>query len=175
MKLASLLACAFAAIQLGAATPVGAQPASDTPAYGERIKQAAAQQAITGAREQAAKEKPGPTQADDESRISVAVVDSGGRLVAFARMDNASLATIELALRKAMTAIEFQTDSKNVGNNIVELPGGLRFLKLESLPIDGGVLIVKDKTIIGAVGVAGGWSDAANGRIAKAAADAALK
>ena len=47
-------------------------------------------------------------------RISVAVCDAGGRLVAFSRMDGAVLGSIDIAVKKARTAALFRTSSEAV-------------------------------------------------------------
>jgi glc operon protein GlcG len=49
----------------------------------------------------------------------IAVVDSGGRLVAFSRMDNAQLGSIDIAMGKAMTANNLRRPTKALQDSVV--------------------------------------------------------
>lgn len=91
--------------------------------------------------------------------VSIAVVDTGGHLVAFARL-NSVYGVIEFALRKARTAVMFGIDSDLMGTivsgadihgyGMINSNGGL-------LTIPGGVVIKnKDGNIIGAIASSGG-------------------
>lgn len=91
--------------------------------------------------------------------VSIVVVDTGGHLVAFARL-NSVYGVIEFALRKARTAVMFGIDSDLMGTivsgadihgyGMINSNGGL-------LTIPGGVVIKnKDGNIIGAIASSGG-------------------
>jgi len=91
--------------------------------------------------------------------MNIAIVDEGANLVAFHRMDNAWLGSIDIAIKKAKTARFFDMNSGEIGKlsqpgqplyNIEHSNGGL-------ISFPGGV-IIKDGAgkIIGAIGVSGG-------------------
>ena len=105
--------------------------------------------------------------AASDGRFSIAVIDDGGHLLSFARMDGIHIGTADVAIAKARSAALFKRPSKafsdamaNMGPALLSLPG--------VLPLEGGVPIVVDGAVIGAVGVSGGTPDA-DGRIATAA------
>jgi glc operon protein GlcG len=88
-------------------------------------------------------------------RMNVAVVDSGGNLVAFKRMDNAQLASIAISEHKARTAATFRRETKAIEAGI---QGGNNYL----LTLDGvigsrgGIPLVVDGKLVGAIGCSGG-------------------
>ena len=90
--------------------------------------------------------------------MNIAVIDAGGNLKAFARMDGAFLGSIDISLKKAKTAREFNMSSKELGD--LAQPGkplyGIEVTN-GGLAIFGGGELIRDKsgTIIGAVGVSG--------------------
>ena len=87
--------------------------------------------------------------------MNIAVVDAGGNLKAFARMDDAFLGSIDIAERKARTARYFNMSTRALGQ--AAQPGQ----PLYGLTIfAGGVLLLDKKgTIVGSVGVSGGSVD----------------
>ena len=86
---------------------------------------------------------------------NVAVVDSGGSLVAFVRMDGAQLAGIAIAEHKARTAATFRRDTKLFETNV---DNGLVYqLTLDGVIASrGGIPLVEGGKLIGAIGVSGG-------------------
>lgn len=91
--------------------------------------------------------------------VVVAVLDSGAHLKAFRRMDGAVLASIDIATRKASTAVLFQANSEAVWDYCK--PGapapGLELTNGGLAPFGGGIpLRGPDGTVIGALGVSGG-------------------
>jgi uncharacterized protein GlcG (DUF336 family) len=90
--------------------------------------------------------------------MDIAVVDAGGNLKAFVRMDGAFLGSIDISIRKARTARYFNMSSKELGD--LAQPGkplyGIEVTN-DGLVIFGGGELLKDKagTIIGAIGVSG--------------------
>ena len=91
-------------------------------------------------------------------RINAAVVDRGGNLLAFQRMNGAFLHSIGIAIDKAYTAAGFGFPTRNWMNEIGHIPQ-LRegIVHRERLVIFGGGLpIVSDDRVIGAIGVSGG-------------------
>ena len=91
--------------------------------------------------------------------ISVAVVDQGGQLVAFERMDGADLITISLAQDKAWTALTNRMPTRDLGPLVQP---GAEFYGYESIGrgrtivFAGGMPIELDGVLVGGVGVSGG-------------------
>jgi len=103
--------------------------------------------------------------------VVIAVLDAGAHLKAFRRMDGAVLASIDIALRKATTAVLFQANREDVWEYCK--PGapapGLELSNGGLAPFGGGIpLKGPDGQVIGALGVSGG-SVAQDTDIAKAA------
>ncbi|GGI27175.1 GlcG/HbpS family heme-binding protein [Pedobacter mendelii] len=96
------------------------------------------------------------------TKMNIAVVDSGSNLIAFVHMDGGWIGSVDISIKKAKTAAWFQMDTKSltplVGPgqplfNIEHSNGGL-------ITFPGGV-ILKDSSgeIIGAIGVSGSTVD----------------
>jgi glc operon protein GlcG len=89
--------------------------------------------------------------------LNIAVVDSGGDLVAFERMDGAQLASIEISQHKARTAAKSRRETKVVESAIQG--GNTYVLTLDGIiGARGGIPLVKDGKLIGAVGCSGATS-----------------
>jgi uncharacterized protein GlcG (DUF336 family) len=88
-------------------------------------------------------------------KVNVAVVDSGGNLVAFNRMDGAQIASITISEHKARVAVTFRRETKIFENGV---QGGLTYqLSLDGIIASrGGIPLVEDGKLIGAIGVSGG-------------------
>jgi glc operon protein GlcG len=88
-------------------------------------------------------------------KMAVSVMDSGGNLVAFARMDGAQLSSIAISEHKARAAVMSRRETKIYENAI---QGGLTYqLTLDGVMASrGGVPLVEDGKLIGAVGCSGG-------------------
>jgi uncharacterized protein GlcG (DUF336 family) len=94
-----------------------------------------------------------------ESRwsMAIAIVDAAGYLVYFERMANTQLASVDLAVAKAKSAALFRRPTKVFQDALAAGGDGLRILGLTgAMPNGGGVPIVVDGRIVGAVGVSGG-------------------
>jgi glc operon protein GlcG len=89
-------------------------------------------------------------------KMNVAVTDSGGNLVAFQRMDGAMLASIQIAEHKARAAATFRRPTKvfEVGVNVMHLNYLLAFDDV--IASRGGIPLIEEGKIIGAVGCSGG-------------------
>lgn len=86
----------------------------------------------------------------------IAIVDSGGHLVMLHRGDQAQLGSIVIAQAKAETAVNFRRATKDFQDIVATGGTGLRLLGAPGmLPMEGGVPIVADGKIIGAIGVSG--------------------
>ena len=93
-------------------------------------------------------------------KMAVAVVDTGGVLVYYEKMDNTQIGSADLAIDKARTAVRFKRPSKAVQDLVAGGGTGLRILGLPgAVPIEGGVPLVMDGQIVGAIGVSGDSSD----------------
>ncbi len=88
--------------------------------------------------------------------MNVSVVDSGGNLVAFQRMDGAMLASIQIAEHKARAAATFRRETKQfeVGVNMMHLNYLLAFDGI--IASRGGIPLIEQGAIIGAIGCSGG-------------------
>src|ERR1700685_33458 len=89
-------------------------------------------------------------------KMNVAVVDSGGNLVAFQRMDGAMLASIQIAEHKARAAVTFRRPTKvfEDGINLMHLNYLLAFDGV--IASRGGIPLIERGTVIGAIGCSGG-------------------
>jgi uncharacterized protein GlcG (DUF336 family) len=110
------------------------------------------------------------------TKMNIAVVDAGGNLKAFARMDGAWLGSIDIAIKKAKTARYFDMSSGEIGK--LSQPGGpLYQIEVSNsglITFPGGVLLkTADGTILGAVGVSG--STVENDNAVATAGAAAIK
>ncbi|MBX5492119.1 MAG: heme-binding protein [Chloroflexi bacterium] len=93
--------------------------------------------------------------------MSIAVVDAAGTLVAAARMDGARFLTPETARAKAYAAAAYGRSGRELGEAYRDYPpfwASLPSLGRPLLPSQGGVPIVVDDVILGAIGVGGGTS-----------------
>ena len=94
--------------------------------------------------------------------FSVAVVDSGDQLVAFARMDGADLVSISLARDKAFSALMNRMPTRDLGPLVQP---GAEFYGYDSLAAGrmvvfaGGMPLDRAGVLVGAVGVSGGSSE----------------
>jgi glc operon protein GlcG len=138
-----------------------------------RLTLAGARAAITGA-EAKARERGW--------KMNIAVVDEGGFLLAFARMDGARPASVATATSKAITAATFRQATGPL-NDPSGAPDILLNLSLQNAAaasggrittLKGGVPIVVDGQVIGAIGVGGGSGDQ-DTEVAKAGVEAFVK
>lgn len=92
-------------------------------------------------------------------RVAIAMVDAGGNLGGFLRLPGAFLASSDLAIDKAWTAASFGTSTRGFGEMLEGTPpsvrnGLLRRPRITEVP--GGVPILSEGRVIGAIGVSGG-------------------
>ena len=91
--------------------------------------------------------------------MAAAVVDPAGDLVYFEKMDHTQVASTVIALSKARCAARFKRPTKTLQDALAAGGDGLRILGLDgAVPVDGGVPIVVDGQVVGAIGVSGGTS-----------------
>jgi glc operon protein GlcG len=145
---AALLAAGASRAQTAAPNPLDAVPDKmpfDVP-YGAPISLERAQAVLAAAVAEAK---------NHEWKLNFAVVDSGGNLVAFARMDGAQLASIAISEHKARTAATFRRESKVFESAI---QSGLVYqVTLDGIiGSRGGIPLVEGGKLIGAIGASGG-------------------
>ena len=100
--------------------------------------------------------------------MAIAIVDTGGKLVLFKKMDNTQIGSIDVSISKAVTANNFKRPSKALEDAVAGGGIGLRVLALPGVtPLEGGELILLNGKIIGAIGVSGGQSTQ-DGQVARA-------
>ena len=104
--------------------------------------------------------------------VAVAILDDGGHLLHFVRMDGASPANARIAVAKGRTAAESRRATGTWQERIKSRPELMQMPGI--LPVQGGVPIIADGTCVGAVGVSGVQSHE-DERIAQAGIDALLK
>lgn len=89
-------------------------------------------------------------------KMNVAVVDSGGNLVAFQRMDGAQLASIQISEHKARVAVNFRRETKAY-EDAVQTKGLSYVTTLDGMIASrGGIPLVDGGKLIGAIGCSGG-------------------
>jgi glc operon protein GlcG len=88
--------------------------------------------------------------------MNIAVMDAGGNLVAFKRMDGAQLASVAISEHKARAAVTYRRETKIFENGMQE--GNLAYLAtLDGLIASrGGIPLVEGGKLIGAIGCSGG-------------------
>ena len=89
--------------------------------------------------------------------VSIAVVDPSGNLLAFVKMDGAGLSSVDVSQGKARTAARFRRPTKALEETVA---GGRAVLMTFPgiVPVEGGVPIMVDGRVVGAVGVSGATS-----------------
>src|SRR5262249_11970153 len=105
--------------------------------------------------------------------VVIVILDSGGHLVMMQRLDNTQFGSIEIARQKAYTAVALRRPTKALQDGIAQGGANLRLLKLpDGLSVlEGGVPVVIDGKLVGAVGVSGVLSQQ-DAQVATAGADA---
>jgi uncharacterized protein GlcG (DUF336 family) len=95
--------------------------------------------------------------------MCIAVLDSGGHLVALKREDGASILRPTIAIGKAWGAVGMGESSRQLGERLKDRPSFLAALSDMSggkvVPVAGGVLIIQNSAISGAVGISGGTAE----------------
>jgi uncharacterized protein GlcG (DUF336 family) len=103
--------------------------------------------------------------------VAIAVVSNGGHLVAFERLDGTQFASIKIAQHKARVAATYRRPTKVFEDRVAAGGGGLAVLTLDDIiASEGGIPLMRDGKIIGAIGVSGVLSSQ-DGQAAKAGAD----
>jgi len=103
--------------------------------------------------------------------MAAAIVDGGGNLVYFEKMDNTQIGSVNVAIEKARSAALFKRPTKAFEDALASGGGGLRVLAVPGVfPLEGGIPLLIDGNIVGAIGISGETSQQ-DGQCAKLAAD----
>jgi len=88
--------------------------------------------------------------------VAVAIVDPAGVLVYYEKMDNTQIGSASIAIEKARTAAQFKRPTKALQDALAAGGAGMRILGLPGVvPVEGGIPLVMDGKIVGAIGVSG--------------------
>jgi len=164
--MARLLSLALVATVVVASAPALAQqPVAPPPPqipYGPPISLEQAKKVMAGAEAEAMKNK---------WNVVITVLDSGGHVVALHRLDGTQLGSIEAARQKAYSAVLYRRPTKVFQDLVAQGGANLRLLSLAGAsPLEGGIPIIVNNTIVGAIGVSGVTSEQ-DAQVAKAGAD----
>jgi glc operon protein GlcG len=166
-RLLSLLIGVLVVFTVGAASaqaPV-APPPPQIP-YGAPISLEQAKKVLAGAEAEAKK---------NSWNMVIAVLDSGGHVVALERMDGTQLGSIEAAKDKAYSAVLFRRPTKVFQDLVAQGGANVRLLRLSGAsPLEGGIPLIVDGKVVGAVGVSGATSEQ-DAQTARAGAEALAK
>lgn len=136
------------------AVPLSAMAQTPAPPplpYGLGISMEAAKKALAAAEAEARK---------NNWVVAIAIVDSASKLAAFSKMDNTQHGSVDIAIAKAVTANNLKRPTKLLQDNIALGGVHLRLLSQPGIaPLEGGVPIIADGRIIGAIGVSGVMSN----------------
>jgi glc operon protein GlcG len=127
--------------------------------YGANINLATAKKVAAAAADEAVKTK---------INVVIAVVDTGGQIVYLERFDVVQWGSLDVAIHKAKCSVAYKRPTKAFEDVVGK--GNTNYLTLDGISaIEGGVPILQDGKIIGAIGVSGG-SSAQDGEVARAGA-----
>lgn len=100
--------------------------------------------------------------------VVIAILDDGANLVYLQKMDTTQIGSIDVAIAKAASAVKFKRPSKAFEEAVAG--GRQAILKLPgAIPVEGGLPLMSDGVVIGAIGVSGVTSQQ-DGQIAGAGA-----
>ena len=161
----TLLASMLAAVILTATASAQQAPSPPpTTPYGAPIGIEAAKKVMAAAEAEAVK---------NNWAMAIVILDSTGHMVMLHKFDNTQYGSIAVAEDKARSALYFRRPSKVFEDLVAQGGIGLRTLAIRGAsPLEGGIPLITDGKIVGAIGVSGATS-AQDGQVAKAGADAA--
>ena len=162
----------FVAVWLGVAGRLSVRAAESPPPSGDKAKTPLPTKDITLDQAKAVIDAAVKKSQELQINMDIAVVDAGGNLKAFVRMDTAWLGSIDIAIKKAKTARYFDMPTGEIGK--LSQPGG----PLYNIEVSNGGLITfpggtplrdSSDTVIGAIGASGSTVDK-DDEVAKAGA-----
>jgi uncharacterized protein GlcG (DUF336 family) len=120
------------------------------PPYGLSITNEQAKKVATAALE--------PARANHWTMV-VAIVDTGGYLVYLEKLDQTQVGSVDVAIAKAKSAAIYKRPTKMFQERLAKGGDGLLVLRLkDAIPVEGGLPIIVDGKLIGALGISGGSS-----------------
>lgn len=148
MKTIKILGAVAAITVATAFTSLAQQP--PTP-YGAPMSLDAAKKAMAAAEAEALK---------NSWPVAIAILDTTGSLVMLQKLDNTQTGSVEIAIGKARTALDFRRPSKAFQDGVAGGGTGLRLLSARNvLALEGGVPVIADGKVVGAIGVSGVTSE----------------
>jgi uncharacterized protein GlcG (DUF336 family) len=130
---------------------------AQAPLYGNNINLETARKVSAAAEAEARK---------NNWNVVISIVDAGGALVSLQRIDGTQYASVAVATQKAQSAVAYRRPTK-VFEDAVKVGGNPQLAFLPgAMPVEGGLPIIMDGKIVGAIGVSGVTS-AQDGVIAK--------
>ena len=103
----------------------------------------------------------------------IVILDDGGNLLYLERMDDSQLGSIDVAMAKAKSALYFKRPTKAFQDQVAS--GGMNILKLpNAIANEGGVPLMADGKVIGAIGISGATAQQ-DGQVAAAGVAALAK
>jgi len=125
-------------------------PGPKLPPYGRSITLAEAKKAAAAALAPAK---------ENGWTVVAAIVDAGGHLVYLEKLDQTQVGSVEVAEQKARSAAIFKRPTKMLQDVLAKGGDGLRVLRLQgAIPVEGGVPLIVDGALVGALGISGGSS-----------------
>jgi glc operon protein GlcG len=106
-------------------------------------------------------------------RVVISVVDSSGSLLYLERMEGVQTASVDIAVSKAKAAVSYRRPTKALADTYTLTAGRAAALP-NYFPFEGGLPLVIDGRLIGAIGISGA-TEAQDGQIASAGATAAQR
>lgn len=111
------------------------------------------------------------TAVSNNLHMFIEIMDDGGNLMYMERMDGAQLGSFEVAFEKARSAVYFKRPTKAFEQALHD-QGYTPVLKVPgAMPVEGGIPLVVDGQLVGAIGVSGG-NPQQDGIVSQAGADA---
>ena len=102
-------------------------------------------------------------------KVTIAILDDGGHLLYFQRMDGVRIGAIEIAMRKAESAAKFGRPGKGFADRIAGEPHVM--ILPGAFPFEGGLPVIHEGQVLGSIGVSGATAQQ-DAMIAKAGLDA---
>src|SRR5262245_66553375 len=148
MNIIKIVAAVGAITFVSTFTAVAQQPPLP---YGATLSLDTARKAMAASEAEAAK---------NQWPVAIAILDTTGSLIMLQKLDNTQTGSVEIAIGKARTALDFRRPSKAMQDVVAGGGAGLRLLSARNvLALEGGVPVVADGKIVGAIGVSGVMSD----------------
>ena len=147
MHLLKSLAIAAALSVVSVSSGFSQQP---PPPYGAPMSLDAAKKVMAAAEAEAKK---------NNTPMAIAILDTTGSLLMFQKLDSTQTGSVEVAIAKAKTALEFRRPTKAFQDALASGGANLRVLTIPVVAIEGGLLLLDNGKVVGAIGVSGGTPD----------------